>query len=288
MVTTTHHPRTPWSGALPSAFLYVPGDRPELFDKAGDADVAVLLDLEDAVSPARKDLARSAVADHIARGGSAGQVWVRLDNATLERDLAAVTGGAARPAGVMLAKADAAGAEYLAAAAPDLPVIALIESARALAQLDAVARAATVRTFALGEVDLLADLRMRRTDATAAVIDGIRAQIVAAAARHGLAAPLAPTSTDFADLEAFAVTTAHLRDLGFRSRTAIHPSQCAVIVDAFRPSAADIAAAEDLIARLAAAGGAVALDARGRFIDPAVIRAAEETLSRAPRKDERS
>ncbi|MEO7058008.1 MAG: aldolase/citrate lyase family protein, partial [Caldimonas sp.] len=47
---------------LARTYLFVPGDRPERFAKAmaSGAD-AVIVDLEDAVAPAAKDLARSAL-----------------------------------------------------------------------------------------------------------------------------------------------------------------------------------------------------------------------------------
>ncbi len=54
--------------------LYVPGDRPDRFDKAVTSGAhLVILDLEDAVAPGKKELARSAVADWLnARADVAG------------------------------------------------------------------------------------------------------------------------------------------------------------------------------------------------------------------------
>ncbi len=46
------------SDALPSTYLFVPGDRPERFAKAIAAGAdAVIVDLEDAVAPANKQAA---------------------------------------------------------------------------------------------------------------------------------------------------------------------------------------------------------------------------------------
>ncbi|HRI35309.1 MAG TPA: aldolase/citrate lyase family protein, partial [Saprospiraceae bacterium] len=87
----------------------VPGDRPDLFDKAiAGPSHALILDLEDGVAAASKALARDHVADALGRwaGSERTPVIVRVDPAALEADLSvAVTGGAD---GVVLAKATSA------------------------------------------------------------------------------------------------------------------------------------------------------------------------------------
>jgi citrate lyase beta subunit len=49
----------------------------------------------------------------------------------------------------------------------------------------------------------------------------------------------------------------------------------------FTASAAEVAAARDLVDRFEAAGGVVCLDARGRMVDLAVVRDARRTLAQA-------
>ena len=50
------------SATLPRSYLFVPGNRPERFDKAHTSGAdAVILDLEDAVQPDEKPGAREAV-----------------------------------------------------------------------------------------------------------------------------------------------------------------------------------------------------------------------------------
>jgi citrate lyase subunit beta/citryl-CoA lyase len=63
--------------AAPRSYLFVPGDRPERFDKAwaSSAD-AVILGLEDAVAPERKPAAREAVAGWL---DASRPVWVRIN-----------------------------------------------------------------------------------------------------------------------------------------------------------------------------------------------------------------
>jgi citrate lyase subunit beta/citryl-CoA lyase len=162
-------------------------------------------------------------------------------------------------------------------------VVGLVESAEALRDLSSMARNPIVTTFGIGEVDLLADLRLARTHRSAAAIDGLRTQVVLHCAAAGLSAPVAPTSTAFRDLEAFRESTRHLHDLGFRSRTAVHPLQVPVIHEVLTPDQAAVEAARDILARFERAGGGVTTDERGRLIDAAVVREARETMSRASR-----
>ncbi|MGW4248439.1 aldolase/citrate lyase family protein, partial [Nocardia sp. NPDC004722] len=72
--------------------LYVPGNRPDLFDKAlaGPADV-VLLDLEDAVPLGDKDSARAEIAGWLRTVPAARpRIWVRVTVEDVEADLRAV------------------------------------------------------------------------------------------------------------------------------------------------------------------------------------------------------
>lgn len=281
---------------LPRSFLYVPAVRHDLFDKAlgGPAD-AMLLDLEDAVPVADKQTAREHLRTWL-QGRPSGdgthpttQQWVRVNAESLEADLDAVVGPALD--GVFVAKCDVS---VLAAAgalldrledAREVPtgavgLVGLVESATALVDLAAITAMPRLRTLGVGEADLFADLRLARTERSAAAVDAIRLQVVAHCAAAGLQAPVAPTSTAFRDLDGFAETSRHLLDLGFRSRTAIHPAQVPVINEVFSPSAETVAAAEDVMARFEAAAGGVTTDASGRLIDAAVVRQARETLAR--------
>ncbi|WP_228941542.1 HpcH/HpaI aldolase/citrate lyase family protein [Nocardioides sp. Leaf374] len=304
---------------LPRSFLYVPGNRPELFDKAagGQAD-AVVLDLEDAVPLPAKAEAREAVRRWLdARDPTTGaQAWVRVDPAALTADLDAVlhphldglflataTPAALdsltahprwlrserqrasrnhHPSGDPVVEEQAVVEERAPASVSKPPsVVALIESAEGLQTLQQMSTHPALTAFGIGEVDLLGDLRVTRTHRTEAVVLALRTQVVVASAAAGLEAPVAPTSTDFRDLDAFAESTRLALDHGFRSRTAIHPAQVPVIHDALTPTADEVAAAQDVVGRYEDSGSSVALDSTGRLIDGAVVRGARETLARA-------
>jgi citrate lyase subunit beta/citryl-CoA lyase len=92
--------------------------------------------------------------------------------------------------------------------------------------------------------------------------------------------------TDLADADGLAASCVAGRGLGFVGRAAIHPKQLPVIEAAFRPSAAEIAAATEVVAALdaaTAAGSGTAVLAGGRFIDVAMVEQARRTLALAAR-----
>ena len=91
------------------SLLFVPGDRPERFEKAAASGAdAIILDLEDSVSLANKDSARASIVNYLS-GARSTFTLVRvnpLDSHLTAADLAAVI--AARPDAIMLPKADGA------------------------------------------------------------------------------------------------------------------------------------------------------------------------------------
>ncbi|MBY4214285.1 CoA ester lyase [Rhodococcus fascians] len=273
---------------LPSArsFLYVPAVKPELFDKAvrGAAD-AVIIDLEDAVPLPHKERARRDVAQWLElREPADTEVWVRVTPEFVDEDLDAV--GRVGVTGIMVAKCSVDSLTHAdrvlsEKGLPDVELIGLVETAHSLRALPEMARCNRIRTFGIGEVDLLADLRITRSEDTATVIDVIRTNIVIDCAAAGLAAPIAPTSTDFRDLAGFETTTARFVEMGFRARTALHPSQVPIINDALTPTDEDVSAARRLLELYDAAHGGPTVDDSGRFVDEAVVRGAREVLARA-------
>jgi citrate lyase subunit beta / citryl-CoA lyase len=292
-------------------WLYVPGDRPDRFGKAvtSGAD-AVILDLEDAVAPSRKPYARDAVAEFLT-GAHAVPVTVRINQPSgpdAAADLAALTGTTglaepprnAHPAGLAEpAAAAAAGLSGLsglrlpkvqhpsevrqAAGMIDTPLHCLIESAAGVEAAYAIATAhQSVASITLGEADLVSDLGVTGE----AGLAWPRGRVVVAARAAGLPPPAMSVYPSVSDLDGLAASCATGRRLGFLGRAAIHPRQLPVIVDAFRPSAAEAARARELLAALADAaahdsGTAVLPD--GRFADSAMVTAAARTVAIADR-----
>jgi citrate lyase subunit beta/citryl-CoA lyase len=267
-------------------YLYVPGDRPERFDKAltSGAD-AIVLDLEDAVAADRKVLARETVARWIAAltPGSV-EVWVRVNPGALqEADIRAV----AHPhlAGVWLPKVgSASGVEQvdslLADVCPHAAVSALIETAAGVFNALAIARAPRARFLQLGEVDLAADLGVEADDDGTALLFA-RSQVVAASVAAGIDPPPAAVSRNFRDGDALEADTRALARLGFVGRACIHPAQLEPVRRVFTPSQEEVRDARAVLAYLDAADSGVAVDTEGFLIDEAVARQARRVLARA-------
>ncbi|MFD2092970.1 HpcH/HpaI aldolase/citrate lyase family protein [Blastococcus deserti] len=270
---------------VPRSWLYVPGHRPERVAKAlvAGAD-AVVIDLEDAVPAAQKDTARDlTVALLDERADDDGrQVWVRINPPRTEpgrRDVAALAGR--RLEGLRVPRAEDPDVVREVAERTGAPLQLLLESARGLSRARELAGAhARVVGIGLGEADLAADLLVDRDQGLA----WARGWVVVAARAAGLPSPVQSVWTDVGDPAGLRASCETGRATGFFGRSVIHPRQIEVVHDVYTPSAEDVAAAEGIVAtaaEAAARGEAAALDAHGRFVDPAVVARARTVLDRA-------
>ncbi|MEV5327654.1 CoA ester lyase [Nonomuraea sp. NPDC052634] len=262
----------------PVTWLYVPGDRPERFGKAvaSGADV-VIIDLEDAVAPARKDEARENAVAYLRARPDGGVLHVRVNDPATARgrdDLAAVAGLADA---VRLPKVESTG---VLDALTGAPAYALLESAAGIVNAREIAAHPSVAGVALGEQDLASELGI--TDEQA--MNHLRLQVVLAAAAAGL--PPVPMSVypDVKDEAGLLASCRAGRAIGMFGRTAIHPRQIPAIRRAFRPGEEETARAAEIVAaaeRAEQAGlGAVALP-DGRFVDAPIVARARRTLALA-------
>lgn len=261
--------------------LFVPGDRQERFEKAAASGAGlVVIDLEDAVAPAQKDVARRAVLEALAPSGGALLAAVRI-NAIADggvddlRVLDRVAAGAPeRLRAVLIPKAESPGdLATVGSALPGIPLIPLIESAAGLRAVDALARVPGVVRLAFGALDLGADL-----DATSpALLDHARCTIVLSSRATGLAKPLDSPHPGFRDLAPVRSSAIAARALGFGGQLCIHPSQVRVVADAFLPTSEEREWARRVIAT--GEGGAAQVD--GVMVDRPVLLRAQAILARA-------
>jgi citrate lyase subunit beta / citryl-CoA lyase len=274
------------------SYLYVPGSDPRRIEKAvaSEAD-AVVLDLEDAVAPNRKEEARETVAGFL-RSGHEKPIFVRVNapgSALAEEDIEAVAGP--NLAGLRAPKTESAEAvRRVAKRLEDLRCEAgiqcLIESALGLELVFEIARAhERVVGMSLGEADLAADLGVRDD----AGLFYARSRLVVATRAAGLPGPVQSVYTNVRDEEGLRRSTEEGKNQGFVGRSAIHPNQLSTINEVFTPTQGEVAEAEDLLARLEESAGtgtgAFAL-ADGRFVDKAVVGSARLTLALARRERE--
>lgn len=267
----------------PLTLLYVPADRPDRVAKAlaGDADV-VLVDLEDAVAPSRKDSARAEATRLLSAATRPVQVRVNHpDTPWHDADVAAV---AELPAhvGARVPKVETPEeVRTLAARLPGRRLHLLVESALGVERAFALATAApAVASVGLGEADLRSDLW---AGADAALV-WARSRLVVAARAAGLPPPAMSVYPHVRDTEGLAESCAAGRALGFCGRTAIHPAQLPVIRAAFLPGPKEVDRAREVVERVADAEdtgvGAIAL-ADGTFLDRAMVDRARALLALA-------
>jgi citrate lyase subunit beta / citryl-CoA lyase len=257
----------------PVTGLYVPGNRPDRFDKAvaTGADL-VILDLEDAVPPADKAMARTSVTTWLATADVDCLLQVRVDTAD---DLAALRGLSGFE--VRLPKVESpAQVDQVVEALPGVAVTALLESAYGVEHATEIAAHPAVTRLGLGESDLSSELGTRSD----AVLDHARIRLLYAARAAGLPAPMLSAYPAIKDLDGLRTDTERGRSLGWYGRVAIHPSQLPVITEVFAPSAAERAWAEEVLAAVSA-GGVTTLS-NGEMADPAMIGRAKAIVARRP------
>lgn len=276
------------------SWLFVPGSRPDRFDKALAAGAdQVIVDLEDAVAPQDKATARAALAQWLDTPGPA--IVVRINGAQTEwfrEDLALLS--RPRVAQVILPKTESA--EEIVATAmafgrqggggrqggrgtADSTVVGLIESALGMANLASLCAVPGLSRLAFGTIDFQADLGMR--GATEDDLAPWRAEILMRTRLADLAAPLDGVSTAIDDPESLATDIARARRLGFGGKLCIHPKQVSATNEGFASSLSEIAWAKRVIdAADKSGGGAVAVD--GKMVDRPVLLRAQAVLAEAP------
>lgn len=280
------------SAPLFRSYLYAPGNDPRKIEKAlaSEAD-AVVLDLEDAVAPNRKEEARESVSE-VLRSRPAKPVFVRVNapgSALAEEDIGAISGP--HLSGLRLPKTESAEAvrdvaERLETLGCDAGIQCLIESALGLELAPEISRShQRVVGISLGEADLAADLGVRDE----AGLLYARSRVVATARAAGLPGPVQSVYTNVRNTDGLRQSTEVGKNLGFVGRSAIHPAQIPAINEVFTPTEEEVAEAEGLLARLEESAGkgtgAFVLE-EGRFVDKAVVESARLTLALARRGEE--
>jgi citrate lyase subunit beta/citryl-CoA lyase len=253
------------------SLLFVPGSKPERFDKAlqSGAD-AVIIDLEDAVSPDDKDEARRAIT-----------AWVRPDRRVLVRVNAKGTQWFEQDAllcklpgvaGVVLPKAENPRdvTELVAIAKTKTAVFPLIESAQGMWNVLEIAKAPFVRQLMFGTLDFMVDMNMELENDD---LNQYRAQMAAASRVANIRAPLDGVTTCIDENAIIERDTLNGKRWGFAGKLCIHPKQVAIVNECYAPSAVDVAWAKRVLDASSRADGA-ALCVDGKMVDrPVVLRA---------------
>lgn len=269
------------------SLLFVPGDRPDRFEKAATSGAdALILDLEDSVLPDSKPMAREAIAEFLAQR-PALPCLVRvnpLDSAQIDPDMAAL---ATRAAGIVLPKTTGAASirAFVArfGATPILPI-----ATETPAAIFALGSYANVSQYLLGLTWGAEDLPAAIGATAARLPDGSYTppmELVRSLALFGAHAAQVPAiETVFPgldDLDGLTRYVANARRDGFNGMMAIHPKQIAIINAGFTPTPQQIADARAVVAAFADNPGAGALRLDGRMIDRPHLLQAQRILALA-------
>ncbi|WP_236796221.1 CoA ester lyase [Amycolatopsis sp. GM8] len=248
------------------ALLFVPGDRPDRFDKAvaSGAD-GVIVDLEDAVADADKDAARSQVDEWLSRGGEA---LVRINGSgtpQFEADLELV---AKHGCPVVLPKAE----DPRVLAGIEVPLVPILETALGIEAAMALCAVKNVARVAFGSVDLATQLGVRHDDELA--LGYARSRLVLASTANGIAPPIDGVTTTLDEESALIADIQHARRLGFGAKLCIHPKQVPVVRKGFLPTEEELRWARQV---LTAGASASAVD--GQMVDRPVLERARRLLA---------
>ncbi|WP_338523844.1 CoA ester lyase [Pseudomonas batumici] len=270
------------TATLPISYLFVPGNRPERFAKAVDARPdAIILDLEDAVHPDSKAASRAAIWVWQESTPVTGcQRYIRLNDVNSRFFAQDMTwlGDMRYPercAGIFLPKVECPETlsrvvERLRAWHPDLQIVAIIETAKGLQQVEAIAGIPGVTRLAFGSLDFSLDIDCRQIPEAFLFA---RNRIVLASRTARLPAPIDGVTPAISDMAVVARESHYARALGFGAKLCIHPAQLDTVQRAFLPDARQLAWADRVLS--AVAGGSHAVQVDGEMVDLPLIEQAQ-------------
>lgn len=258
------------------ALLFCPADRPDRFAKAAERADAVIIDLEDAVAPERKAAARDALTSTPLDPETTIVRINAFDSPYFADDLVALAHTEYRT--VMVAKAE--NAEQLSGL-DRYALIALCETARGVLRAAEIAASKNVVALMWGAEDLVASLggtSSRSGDGTYRdVARHARSTVLLAAGAYGKAT-IDAVHVEIDDTAGLETEARDAAAVGFAATAVIHPSQVAIVREAYRPTDDELEWARRVVSGAAETGGVFRLD--GRMVDGPVVRHAERVLAR--------
>ena len=283
------------------SMLFVPGDSERKLAKGASTGAdALILDLEDAVAPARTAIARQMVLDYLRShsGPRTQQLWVRInpvDGATALEDLSVVAGA---PDGIVLPKVNSA--QDVLRLCHYLDALEVREGlARGAIRILPVATETPGSMFAVGGYGAcgarLAGLTWGAEDLAAALgasasrrpdgsYDGVyqmaRSLCLLGAGAAGVPA-IDTIWSDFSDTAGLEADAKAARRAGFSGKLAIHPGQVAVINAAFTPEPEELAWSKRVVEAFAGDPGAGTIALDGKMLDMPHLKLAQRVLGLA-------
>ena len=238
------------------SILYMPGANARALDKARSLPAdGFILDMEDAVSPDAKELARQQIVEQITQGGyGSRELIIRVNGLSTpwgKEDVAAVANIGA--SAILFPKVESSEEVHAAvealneAGAPhDLPIWIMAETPRGILHIDAIAGASErLVAIVMGTSDLAKELRVRHTPDRIGFITALSLCVMAARAYN--LDILDGVYLDLNDEAGFRSACEQGRDMGFDGKTLIHPKQLSVANEVFAPTEKDVENARTII-----------------------------------------
>ena len=272
--------------------LYMPGSNARALEKARalPAD-GLILDLEDAVAPDAKELARKQVCEAVAAGGfGMRELIIRVNSLSTQwgyEDIATASKSGANA--LLLPKVESADAirhmEAIMRAngAPDsMTIWAMMETPRSILESQRIAESTPrMECFVMGTSDLAKELDCAHTHERLPFMVSLGLCLLAARAA-GLAI-LDGVYLDLNDEAGFEFACRQGSELGFDGKTLIHPKQVGPCNQVFTPKPEDVAWSRKIIeahAAAAARGEGVVL-VNGRLVENLHVESAHRIVSMA-------
>lgn len=268
--------------------LYMPGANPRAMQKARELPAdAVILDLEDSVTPDAKATARDAVITELRQGGFNGrEVVVRvnsLDSARGEADIIALRD--CRFDALLLPKVEDTQvidqAIALLGGGSELPIWTMAETPRGILNIERVAAHPRVKVLVMGTNDLAKELRVPQTPQRLGFMGSFGLCVLAARA-HGCDI-IDGVYINLDDPQGLRAACLQGIELGFDGKTVIHPKQLAITNEVFSPSAEAVEQAQAMVAawQQAEQQGKGVLVLNGRLVEELHVKEAKRVLALA-------
>lgn len=278
------------------SFLFAPGNHARRVEKCLTLGAdAVILDLEDAVAIAEKPATRAVVVQAL-QAPRRCQGYVRVNSLGTEwshGDFLAVV--AAGVDGIMLPKVETASdlhtAEWLLRSLERerglkpgaIDLLPIVETGLGFSNLASIARAGTrVRRIAFGAGDFTLDVGLTWSSDETELLP-YRSGFVVESRAAGLEPPIDTVWVELDNADGFARSVQRAKALGFQGKMCIHPDQVPVVNACFRPTDAELARAQRVLAAFADAErqGLASIQVDGRFVDYPIVHQAQRLIARA-------
>lgn len=269
--------------------LYMPAANERALEKAKSiATDAIIFDLEDAVSPDAKDVARAQAVAAV-NSGEYGkrELTIRCNalatpwgHADVAAAATACVSAVVIPKINSVAEVDEVSRALDAAGAPkEMMIWAMIETPTAIMDCRAIAAHPRVAVLVMGTNDLAKELRAAQVPGRAPLVPSLHMALLAA--READKVILDGVYNDIKNADGFTAECVQGQNMGFDGKTLIHPDQVAIANDTWAPSAHDVEHARKVIdafnEALAQGKGVVQLD--GKMIENLHVANAERAIA---------